>query len=219
MKKAIFLICCMLAIHVHAQQFYFMPKVGYNMSGINTSLDNPRHGINAGVSFGYKALPRLSFETGVYYSMQGTSYKISDEPNFLDGVINIGERLSFNVDLWNDYINVPLLAKGYLYRGFHLYAGPQIGMLVHSSLNISSNLEVMDNDYALLAESIDLSDYERKVDVSGIIGVGYQFNMGLLVSANYNIGLAKLFHTEDMPYNADVNAKNNVMQVNIGWLF
>ena len=31
-----------------------------------------------------------------------------------------------------DYLNIPIYAKFYLYRGFHLFAGPQVGFNVRA---------------------------------------------------------------------------------------
>jgi hypothetical protein len=209
----------MAAMHVHAQRFHFMPKVGYNLSDVSPSFDKPRHGINCGISFEYEMLPRLSLETGVYYSMQGSSYEMDEElfvfQDFISGHVFI------DADMQNDYVNVPLLAKAYIYHGLHLFAGLQAGFLVHSRLNLSSGISPTNfiDDGAIQFDDIDLSDYERKIDLSGVIGAGYQFGIGLLVSANYNIGFVKLFRTENIPFHPNVNAMNSVLQVNIGWRF
>jgi hypothetical protein len=209
----------MMTVHVHAQRVHFIPKVGYNMSDIAPSLHDSRHGVNFGVSFEYEILPRLSVETGVYYSMQGSSYKLDEELHVFHDFIN--GHISIHSDMQNDYINVPLLAKGYIYHGLHLYAGLQTGFLVHSRLNLSSDisLENVIDDGFMQFEDIDLSDYENKIDLSGVIGAGYRFDIGLLVSVNYNAGIVKLFRTENIPFHPDMNAKNNVLQVNIGWVF
>jgi hypothetical protein len=141
--------------------------------------------------------------------------ELHDSHDFINGHVEI------NADMRNDYINVPLLTKGYIYRGLHLYAGLQTGFLVHSRLNFSSSVSLTNSidNITVQFKDVDLSDYERKIDVSGVIGIGYQFDVGLLVSANYNIGFVKLFRSENIPFRPDINAKNNVLQATIGWRF
>jgi hypothetical protein len=53
--------------------------------------------------------------------------------------------------------------------------------------------------------------------------MGYQFDMGLLISANYNFGLTNtvkvLSAINDVDFLEDVSSKNSVLQFNVGWRF
>ncbi|MDR2921643.1 MAG: PorT family protein [Tannerella sp.] len=216
MRKTLLILFSILTLQAYAQQFSFIPKVGYNAARISGFPDEAKtkHGINAGLSVEYRLIRPIAIESGIYYSLQGTTmeYEYGKELIILD----------FDID--NDYINIPVFVKGYLYKGLHIYGGPQIGFLVNSKLNISGNVNFFDLAEWKSNDSYDIKEYQNKVDFSGIIGLGYQFDIGLLISANYNFGLNKLFKSEKVEVE-DVNltdissTHNKVFQLNIGWKF
>ena len=61
----------------------------------------------------------------------------------------------------------------------------------------------------------------NKVDFSLGVGAGYLLDCGLVVSANYNIGLTNIFKDagglSDSMY--DNTSNNGVIQINVGWYF
>jgi opacity protein-like surface antigen len=150
----------------------------------------------------------ISVEPGIFYSMQGTSYKYG------------GVKLAIN----NDYINIPVLLKAYVADGFNIFVGPQAGFLVGSKAKIKTGSSLLDNIAGIVSNSINLSKYENKFDFSLVIGLGYQLTNGFSVSANYNLGLIKLLDIPKINIGStqlDLNpdAKNNVLQVNVGYRF
>lgn len=99
-----------------------------------------------------------------------------------------GEHVKLN------YINIPVYAKYYLIKGFNVFAGPQLGINVGAKKG---------------GESI--KDLVRTGDFGLGMGVGYQFQWGLMFSVNYNIGFVDIQKA--------ATAKNGVFQVNAGWRF
>lgn len=218
-KTAILLLVSILTLQLNAQdattatassvpntpgKFYFIPKAGYNLANISKLAGDARSGINAGISGEYIITPQVGIEAGAYYSMQGTEYKIS----------------SVKLQLHNDYINVPILLKGYIVDGLNIFAGPQVGFLVNSRAKINSGISLVDN---LL--SFDIKEYVKSVDFSIAVGLGYQFDMGLMIAANYNIGISKVPDLPTIKVNDDLEldfnpkARNNVLQISVGYKF
>ena len=184
-----------------AQEFHFMPKVGFSLATLMGLDGSARSGANVGVSGEY-IFPDDMFavEAGVYYSMQG----VKESESGVSGKIK------------NDYINIPIYAKAYLYKGFYAFAGPQFGFLARSKASASYNGADL---------SVDSKDAFKTFDFALGIGVGYQFDLGLLVSMNYNIGLTNTLSDGDIKLNGNsINwggekSRNGVLQINLGWRF
>ena len=116
----------------------------------------------------------------------------------------------------NDYINIPIYAKAYLYNGFYAFAGPQFGFLARSKASASYNGTDI---------SVNSKDAFKTSDLALGIGVGYQFDLGLLVSMNYNIGFTNTLSDGDITLNGNSmnwdgeKSRNGVLQINLGWRF
>jgi len=216
MRKTLFLLFAVIAMQLYAQKFTFIPKVGYNAAHISGLHEDAgiRHGVNAGLSVEYKFSRFFAIESGAYYSMQGAamSYELGEDLITLDW------------DIENDYINIPFFIKGYVYKGLHIYGGPKVGFLVNSKLKIHGRISVLDFFEFEGNDNYDISGYLNNVDFSGVLGVGYRFDIGLLVSVNYNWGMNKVFNVnkidiEDIDLVDLSDTRNKVFQVNIGWSF
>lgn len=114
-----------------------------------------------------------------------------------------------------DY-NIPIYAKAYLYNGFYAFAGPQFGFLARSKASASYNGTDI---------SVNSKDAFKTFDFALGIGVGYQFDLGLLVSMNYNIGFTNTLSDGDITLNGNSmnwdgeKSRNGVLQINLGWRF
>ncbi len=201
MKKLILLLVCLVSLGIQAQEFHFIPKVGMNIANMtNSDGADPRIGLNIGVNGEFVLTERFSLEPGVYYSMQGAKKSES-------GV---------TATLKNDYVNIPVLGKVYAYKGLNFFAGPQIGFLVNSKASGS---------YSGISVDVDTKDAFKTVDFALVFGAGYQTDLGLNFSVNYNLGLANTFDTGSFDFGGQPinmegeNSKNSVFQVNVGWRF
>ena len=97
-----------------------------------------------------------------------------------------------------DYVNVPVIVKYFVAQGFNIQAGPQFGVLVNDEAR--TVLGEVINDVAT-------NDF----DISGVVGLGYDFPLGIRVSGRYNFGL------NDIPENGD--GKNSVVTLALGYSF
>ena len=168
-------------------------KAGLNMATIVNNTNN--------ISFTPEM--KAAFHVGVFLNLNFGSREqlpgfFSFQPELLyarQGFAAKGEQINF------DYITVPLMAKLYLYKGFNFELGPWFSYL----------LSVSPNNIKLNRNNIRLSDLKGGKDVGVAVGIGYDFDMGLVVGARYQHGLS------DMADN--LLWKNQVISISLGWKF
>ena len=181
-------------------------KGGLNSSTISGDdfgdLDS-RTSFNAGLVAEIPLTERLSFQPEVLYSGQGFDVREIDQDNILDTDENIEYQL--------DYIQVPLLLKAYIVKGLSVEAGPQFGFKIHEEFDYQPNSDGGDIE-------IDSDDsYVKDFDTSIALGAAYKFDNGFFLSGRYNLGVTDIFE-DGTPFEG-VDAKNNVWQFGIGFMF
>ena len=163
-----------------------------------------RTGLHIG---GYVHIPiseTVSFEPGLEYSKKGYSIKGDFQiPALKYFGINIGAQVQ------SHYIDIPLVLKANVYKGFQLYAGPQVSYLVRSTLN--AKLGVL--GISIFNKGFGITERFNKVDLGLTGGLGYQFDNGINIQAGYDYGLSKL------DKNDNYAAYNRVVKVSVGYTF
>lgn len=190
----------------NAQELSFGPRVGMNVAHI-TKADglNSKMGFTVGGYVEYKFTDVWAAEGALMYSLQGGRHK---ESGTNDGV-NYKYKTKVNLN----YLNIPLLAKAYVWQGLNVFAGPQMGFLVGSKLKEKYKEDGSTEEKT----NVGIGSLMHKFDLSLMLGAGYQFNCGANVSANYNIGLTNMYkNSGDGP---KVKSKNGVFQINVGYRF
>jgi hypothetical protein len=202
---------------------YIIPQIGFNASTITGTSDlgtSMRLGANVGVMAEFQVSPTFSIQPGIIYSMQGEKLKKSYA------------GLSGSLTAQLDYINIPIYAKAYVYNGLYFFAGPQFGFNTRAKLHEAANLIIVKTS----SDIADLKDYVKDFDFSIGLGLGYQDPSGFMVSANYNIGLTDIVDDNVLGKSSSEtrsassiantainlltdNAKNGVLQINIGYRF
>lgn len=174
------------------KKFYFTPKAGINLSYISgTGSSDIKTGLNIGVSAEYMATPKFSVESGLFYSMQGVKMNLA--------TIHL------------DYVNIPLFAKYYVFKGLNVYAGPQFGFKVRAELDLKEG------------EAYSVKKDIKPFDPAWAVGVGYQFDFGLSLSAGYSRSFVN--HAKDKTNKEtswlEEHRKyyNEVVRVMVGWQF
>lgn len=102
-----------------------------------------------------------------------------------------------------NYLNIPVLARLYVWDKFTVDLGPQLGFALNAKARIK------EGDTKVKSKIDDLNT----VDLSLAMGVSYEFDMGLLVSARYNLGLTNVFDKDAV---GSTN-KNRVFQLSVGY--
>lgn len=127
----------------------------------------------------------FSVQPELLYSAQGTKGDEGDD------------------ELKMDYINIPVMAKFYVDEGFSIEAGPQVGFLVSSELEIDGQTE-------------DIKDEMSSIDFGLNFGLGYKLETGLCFGARYNLGLSNIW---DFEGSDDFKNQNSVIQISVGYFF
>ena len=168
-------------LNVNAQKVEFGAKVGVNFSSIrgdNSSKMEPVTAFNFGIVSEIPISEKFSFQPELLYS--GKGFSIGDD------VVSL------------NYLDIPLMGKYYLTKGFSVEAGPQIGFLLSAK-----------------RESLDVKESYNTVDFGMNLGIGYKLQNGLNFGVRYNLGLS------DFNNIIDLTNKNkiDVVQVSIGYRF
>ena len=196
MRKLFYLLGLMALVAVMplkttAQELHFMPKIGFTLADISHLQTKVRSGANVGLGAEYLFPNEIAaVETGVYYAMQGAYIKGTVAGHYLTTFLK------------NDYLNIPVLAKAYVYNGINVFVGPQF------SFNVKDKITM---------------EYGGKE-----LGNGYQFESGLFVNANYNLGLLAVFKEDEFTITGEnaahtitdgLSTRNRVFQISAGWRF
>lgn len=196
MKKLLLMAAIVLSsLGVKAQTepgtFTLMPKVGLNMATLGLDEYKMKAGAVAGVEAEYRATNLIGVSAGVLYSMQGTRWSEGD----------------YSDKYLMDYINIPILANFYVWKGLSLSVGIQPGFLV-SAKNKWDEGEDGDGD-------IDIKDGCESFDFSIPVGASYEWN-DFVLGVRYNIGVTDTF--KDVDEDSD-NGKNGVLAITLGYKF
>ena len=197
---------------VNAQEVEFGIKGGINLAtitGDDTDDLDGRTSFHFGVVAEIAISDKFSVQPELLYSSQGAT----SEDSYSEEGFNVKEEVTVKLD----YINLPIIAKYYVADGFSIEAGPQIGFLMNSELEIdlTASGEGFSEDFS---ETEDLKDYVKGIDFGLNFGLGYKMESGLNFSARYNLGLSD---GKDDPefFESDSALKNNVIQISVGYFF
>lgn len=148
---------------------------------------------------------RYAFEWGLFLSGRGYKYSYTetylafgpaDEP--IEGLATISE------DYKAYYVDVPLLARTYVWRGFNLVLGLQPSLMVYNRLarNVAGAPRYVRSD----------ADF-RRFDVALVTGIGYDFPSGLNVNLTYDSGLV------GVDKRLDLYQYHRVLKASVGYSF
>ena len=231
--KKFFMMAALMVVAVSANAqfepgtFSIQPKLGANISWLSNTpnmplgkLDNknieldksPIAGALIGVEAEYQLANMFSLAAGLNFSMQGSGWSDFDE-KIDDTKIEIKDN-KMNLS----YINVPVVANVYLFKGFAIKAGVQFGFLVGANYEVTATYRD-DKASQNITTKLDQSfkDECKKVDLSIPIGVSYQVpTIPIVIDARYNLGLTKVNKESEEGYK---DLKNNVIQLTVGYKF
>tara|TARA_B110001452_G_C15150570_1_gene400458 strand:+ start:232 stop:786 length:555 start_codon:yes stop_codon:yes gene_type:complete len=167
--------------NVNAQEIKFGAKGGLNFASIggdNSGDVDLVTAFNFGLVAEIHISEKFSFQPELMYSGQG--YSFNDDTTALN------------------YLNIPLMGKYYLTKGFSIEAGPQIGFLLSAK-----------ND------KTDVKNSFNTVDFGVNFGLGYKLDNGLNFGARYNLGLSDINNID----NSSNKNRNGVFQLSVGYFF
>ena len=229
MKKLMMIAAMMVAaVSANAQfepgTWSIQPKIGGTMSKVsnmpnfhfgkigNTNLDIDKSvytGALIGAEFEYQVAQPFSVAAGLNFSMQGCKWGDYEYKNGDKSVKAKDLKIELN------YLNIPIVANFYLFKGFAIKTGVQFGFLL--SAKEKGTTVIKDGDRsAETKESLDIKDDCKKFDIAIPIGISYQVpTIPIYIDGRYNLGLSKVFQDELN----DKSCKNQVFQITVGYKF
>lgn len=205
MKKIIVSVVALLVFSfTNAQKAVFGIKGGLNVanqiySGDASPSPTSLIGVNIGAFVDFKIADKLYFQPEVLYSTQGSKFNLTVPNNGIYYATENAFKLS--------YINIPVMFKYYAAEKFSLEAGPQIGFLVDSKLQVN-----------VLGQSVlqEADDVFETLDFGFNLGAGYDITKKFSAGFRYNIGFANIAKTES---GDNSKIKNNVFSITLGYKF
>ena len=201
MKKLIIVVLALFPVSLWAQ---IGLKGGINFANV-TKVSSINNGNNTGFAAGLFLAPKskgfMGYRSELVFSRQGYNF----ETNTNTGNVNL------------DYIMLPQLTTINITKFFQIQLGGQVAFLINSK---SSESSTPTTDYG------KLMDYYNRFDYGLAGGLEIHPFKGLLLGGRYNLSFGNMYKklaTGDpgsMPsFIPDVNVKNNVVNIYIGWHF
>lgn len=192
MKKVLLLFAACAVISMGAKaQVDCSVKAGLNVTNVShipTNKNKPS--FHAGVVGEFHLTDFFSLQGELMYSRQGC--RLSKEKGWK-------HRARVN------YLNLPVLVKMNVWNELSVEVGPQFGILLNS-------VEKYGNSDKIYKQRIHSMN---PVDLSLAVGVSYNIDKTMYVSARYNFGLSNVMEKDAV---GDDN-KNHVFQLSIGQRF
>ena len=239
MKKIITLLVATLLSSMAATaqnkvgEFSIKPMAGINVSDIYADEEadyNVKVGFTGGVEAEYGVTPWLGVSLGAIYSQQGAKIKASlSEFGVNEEGRQVAVLLSMKGKLKADYINMPLLANFYIWKGLAVKTGVQVGFLVNDKMNVDAamagvaapdidkityvDLSKPSTDNFFSSFSVEGSDVCKSVVLGIPVGLSYEYK-GITLDARYYFGLTRMDDAED-----DAPARNRCISITVGYKF
>ncbi len=214
-------------------EFSLKPMAGINVSDISVDDEadyNVKVGFTGGVETEYGVTPWLGVSLGAIYSQQGSKIKASLSAL---GVNEEGRQvavlLSMKGKLKADYINMPLLANFYVWKGLAIKTGLQVGFLVNDKMNVDAamagvtapdtdkityvDLTNPSTDNFFSSFSVEDSDICKSVVFGIPVGLSYEYK-NITLDARYYFGLTRMDDAEEDPA-----ARNRCLAITLGYRF
>ena len=184
MKKIILTAAAVFAFSfANAQDVKFGAKAGLNMSnwGGDAGDASMKIGFQVGGFAEIKVSDKFAIQPELVYSALGTKTE--------DGSIN------------TNYLNIPVMAKYFVAKGFSLEAGPQLGFLMSAKAKANG-------------ESADIKDTFESIDFGLNFGAGYDVTENINLGVRYSAGLSNI-----MKDSGDIKVNNSNIAIAIGYKF
>ena len=198
--------------------FCIQPKAGIGLSWLSNAgdlniggaeYDIPNVKLDKSVTFAgmigaeaeYQITDMFSVAAGLNFSLQGTGWS-NKTIRTTEGEFDIKDT---RIQLC--YFNIPVVANVYVFKGFAVKAGVQVGFLTsaNTKATLKGNSRQVDIDRSI-------SDECKKVDFSIPVGVSYEFSTPIVVDLRYNIGVTKVNKVGE-------SMRNNVIMATVGYKF
>jgi opacity protein-like surface antigen len=168
----------------NAQDVKFGAKAGLNISSVTGDTDflgdvSSKVGFQVGGFAEIKISDKFAIQPELLYSAQGAKTSYSDVIEGFDVDVKETQKLA--------YLNIPVMARFYVAKGFSLEVGPQLGFLLSAEGEAS---------FSVLGESGNVTTDNKEdfnsTDFAFNLGAGYDVAENINLGVRYSIGLSNI---------------------------
>lgn len=201
MKKIIFCLLLIFPCRMFAQ---IGIKAGVNFAQVSKASDinaGNKSGFHVGLFLAPPTKKIISSRTELLFSRQGYDYKNGTKT----GDVNL------------DYIQMGQLMSINITKYLSLMFGAQTAYLISAKVDSSNGGTSGGSSYER-----SVMDLYNRMDYGYALGAEVHPVMGLIIGVRYNVSLAKIYkdiQSFQRPSFTSEDAKNNVVQLSVGWRF
>ena len=201
--------------------FCITPKLGFlsaSMTNIPDVIFEGLEGVSLksvffpgfliGADFEYQLTDKFGITAGLNYTRQGGKWQNYYRPD---------KKLEYkDIQMPLGYVNLPIMANFYVFKGLAIKAGVQFGYLTNANFQYKADYDVDalgGKDFFKEDESI-ISECNR-LDVTIPLGISYDLTENITIGASYHLGLTRLNKEED----PDGDLLNRGILVTIGYRY
>lgn len=142
-----------------------------------------------GVSASIPVGEHFAIEPGLQYSKVGATLT----GNLAFKALSI-LGINASVKAISHRVEMPLLLKGEVAKGFYIVAGPQVNYSYNNKLQVKAGIL----GFNALNQKIDIDNFYEPFSAAALGGLQYQFPGGMQVQALYEYGLSKIINNGSM---------------------
>lgn len=208
MKKVLlFIITCSITTFAAAQLQWGI-RAGLNASTTHYAPSIPigsvdlKAGLVAGSFLHIPLTKNLALQPEILYSQQGAM--------ITNDFVKYGIRLQ--------YMELPVLLQYKFSRRFIVEGGPQAGYLLaaHYKIHTTRARDVNTIDALHAGDKINTKRSYKPFDISGVIGVAYQFSSSWGTGIRYSYGFSRV-NKESVVITQDASLTNRVLQISLSY--
>ena len=200
---------------------------GFYAGATYTSIDDIKTTIIPNVfapnTYETKLDRRLGYTVGffVYERFKDSKFAIQPEISFSmmggDFVYSDVNDLQYTMSFKYQYMSIATFMRVYPTGGLSLTLGPQVGFNIdNTNIDYSSNMPELGPDLQVQQSLREV--LKGETDFSVYLGMGYEFESGLMIEGRYKVGIADVIETQSNGFNFSENRnRGSGFQLTIGY--
>jgi hypothetical protein len=189
-------------------------KVGVNQpqlwgNDVNSTFNSPTSDmVNfiAGLSVNSKTGKYFWLKHDIQYSKKFITVQMND-------IVNGNYASKFK----RHYIEIYPVSPAFHFKGFQLFAGPYVGVLLNASIQRKDATGRLYDDSTIFGTPVQNSNYAQKFDYGYVLGVEYEFPFGVNLGFRYTKGFVPVI--EDAQSQQQLSIYNNFTSLTVGYSF
>ena len=202
--------------------FCITPKLGFLSASLTNMPDLPINetdgikraifpGFLIGAECEYQLTDMFSVSAGLNYTRQGSKWQNYSRPDLGYEIRNLQTALG--------YVNLPIMANVYLFKGFAIRAGVQLGYLTNANTYYNITYKNWDKKWGEQPKDDEVDENIwsecNKLDLTIPLGISYDLTENITIGASYHLGLTRMNKEED----PDGDLLNRGILVTIGYRY